>query len=1051
MARDSTPPAAAASHSALLSRGQGLLVAEDQLRQYDDLVRTHLAAINRNRRRAPITLRYFQYLAALATEHYLRLRSEGRAALLASLNETVDSFNESVATAQPILPRFDDRDLDRLAFWMATGSGKTLLLHLNYRQYLHYEKRALDNILLVTPNEGLSDQHIRAAHRSGISAERFGAPPRLASNPIRVIEITKLVEEKRGAGVSVPVDAFEGRNLIFVDEGHKGSGGEAWRKVRDALAATGFTFEYSATFGQALAAAKDDQLTQRYGKAILFDYSYRWFYEDGHGKDFRILDLERDEGNANARDILLLGGLLTFHEQGTVFDRDRVAFAPYHIGRPLWAFVGGTVSGVNREGGKRRSDVLNVCRFLHRFLSDRHWAEHGIQRILDGTVSEVLGKDRDFRDRLQVLRSRQQSPSELYDEICRSTFHTSGGGALQLCRVKRSDGEFVLRATGVDRPFGVVTVGDPSALLRLARNEAADLVGPDDAVSDPLFSTINDSDSPIRVLVGAKKFIEGWNSWRVSSMGLLNIGRAEGSQIIQLFGRGVRLRGLDFTMKRSQAFPGIPHPPRLPVLETLQIFGVRSSYMAKFREHLLDGRVPIPVRLPLPVRVRSGLLRRGLVIPRVEASFLDESAAFWIGSEPGFEGVTLDITVRVREVRSGGAETFEEVAAARPTPERIPEAKLRLLDWEAVRLALLDHVRVRGYRSAVVREADLLHVARKRCRLAAPVGVLRRETWDGVERLQDAVIRVLRKYVDHEWRRRKQRWEAGRMTFLELTAKDRNLTLGQDLEAGESPHMVLAVSADDADEIRKDVSRLVSAQDSLTDPSQLGLRRLRCLEFDQHLYEPLLTEGPTAQARWGASPPALNEGEARFVRNLKEFGDAGGFARYGAEVFLLRNLTRGAGIGFFETHGFYPDFVLWLLKDDRQHLVFIEPHGMLPAPAYQNDEKARLHERLPELARQATKRSGGLDARLDSYILSRTPFQKLRPNYDSGDWDKERFEKHHILFFPEDEASSSWPYLERIFTDQLGASASVAAGAAGSNHDSVLATSDRSASEDGAP
>ena len=64
---------------------------------------------------------------------------------------------------------------------------------------------------------------------------------------VQVIEITKLVEGKRG-GVSVPVEAFEGRNLIFVDEGHKGSGGEAWRKYRDALGTTGFTFEYSTTF-----------------------------------------------------------------------------------------------------------------------------------------------------------------------------------------------------------------------------------------------------------------------------------------------------------------------------------------------------------------------------------------------------------------------------------------------------------------------------------------------------------------------------------------------------------------------------------------------------------------------------------------------------------------------------------------------------------------------------------------------------------------------------------------------------------------------------------
>ncbi len=31
-------------------------------------------------------------------------------------------------------------------------------------------------------------------------------------------------------------------------------------------------------------------------------------------------------------------------------------------------------------------------------------------------------------------------------------------------------------------------------------------------------------------IMRAKKFIEGWNSWRVSNMGLLNIGRSEGAQ-----------------------------------------------------------------------------------------------------------------------------------------------------------------------------------------------------------------------------------------------------------------------------------------------------------------------------------------------------------------------------------------------------------------------------------------------------------------------------------------------------------------------------------------
>ena len=45
--------------------------------------------------------------------------------------------------------------------------------------------------------------------------------------------------------------------------------------------------------------------------------------------------------------------------------------------------------------------------------------------------------------------------------------------------------------------------------------------------------------------------LKGWNSSRVSTMGLINVGRTEGSEIIQLFGRGVRLRGCDFCLKQT--------------------------------------------------------------------------------------------------------------------------------------------------------------------------------------------------------------------------------------------------------------------------------------------------------------------------------------------------------------------------------------------------------------------------------------------------------------------------------------------------------------------
>lgn len=48
----------------------------------------------------------------------------------------------------------------------------------------------------------------------------------------------------------------------------------------------------------------------------------------------------------------------------------------------------------------------------------------------------------------------------------------------------------------------------------------------------------------------------------------------------------------------------------------------------------------------------------------------------------------------------------------------------------------------------------------------------------------------------------------------------------------------------------------------------------------------------------------------------------------GVDVFLLRNESRGRGMGFFEAENFYPDFILWLVEGKKQSLSFIEPHGL---------------------------------------------------------------------------------------------------------------------------
>ena len=134
----------------------------------------------------------------------------------------------------------------------------------------------------------------------------------------------------------------------------------------------------------------------------------------------------------------------------------------------------------------------------------------------------------------------------IYDKILRDLFQTSGrGGHLVLERVKGDTGEILLKVSNSTVYFGEINVSGASELCTsLAKNgELTELleVRAEGNTALPMFDSIKNSDSTINLLIGAKKFAEGWDCWRVSVLGLLNVGKTEGTQIIQLFGRGVRL------------------------------------------------------------------------------------------------------------------------------------------------------------------------------------------------------------------------------------------------------------------------------------------------------------------------------------------------------------------------------------------------------------------------------------------------------------------------------------------------------------------------------
>ncbi len=990
--------------SRLLSRGDQCRLSEAELARYDQNIRGHLAAMNRERLEK-ISLRYFQFVATLYTEIYLdRLMNQPKR-LLATLNRFVAERNAKRMAGETPDPRFAEDDLQKLAFWMATGSGKTLLMHLNYRQFLHYNQQPLDNVLLVTPNEGLTEQHLEQFAVSGIPAERFDLQNSglLASqrHVVRVIEITKLVEQKKGGGASVPIEAFQGNNLIFVDEGHKGSGGEAWRGYRDALGATGFTFEYSATFGQALHAAGNDELTQEYAKAIGFDYSYRYFYGDGFGKDFSILNLRRTS-RAEETDVLLLANLLSFYEQVRYFGGHNDTLHPYNLANPLWLFIGRKVEAIYTEHGKKRSDVLTVVQFLHRFLQNAQgWSVQTIDKILKGDSGLKMESGADiFANDLRTLKGNRVSAAGYFADIVKRIFRAGSPAGLEMNSIRSADGELGLRVHGASAYFGLIYVGDASAFRSLVEEHAPDVETGEEVISGPLFPTVNRIDSDLHMLVGAKKFIEGWDSWRVSSMCLLNVGRSEGSEIIQLFGRGVRLKGLNGSLRRSTAIPGREHPKDIRILERLNIFAVRADYMSQFRDYLEREGVDTGgmIELELPLWNHKKFLSEELYVPQWPRESTFQEGTICVLAVDDKAVVRHDISARIETIVGSGG-SIQDGGAAGGVTRRIPKESLALLDWQKVHNEVVTHKEISGYRNLLIPPgaARMIMEAHDPAMyaLVAPLEIVHPERFEGINTLEIVVVEIMKRYTDSFYRLAQRRWDAEHLEYRTLSARETNF---EDYK--------VRVPRSDPDLVQKIQKLIEERVKRLRD----SVRELPNLYFERHIYQPLLVQ-PTDDI--STSPPGLNASEKQFVEDLRQCCSSEKDERLkGKQIFLLRNLSRGKGIGFFESAGFYPDFILWIKSGKTQRIIFVEPHGMLHETPPQANEKVGLHRKLKADTGPALKKLPGVS--VDAFVVSRTSYDTLRKKWvhdDGTAWSRKECADEHVLF---PERDSDYDYIAEM-------------------------------------
>ncbi|HDK5263273.1 TPA: DEAD/DEAH box helicase family protein [Klebsiella pneumoniae] len=1044
-------------------------VPEADLRRYDLNIVAHWQAITERRNKLEgheLQMKYFQYLSLLFTELYLDWYFNHRQDLLDGLNEEMALYRAEVG-AEPFRD-FEADDLNKIAFWNATGSGKTLLLHVNIHQYLHYFQAGRsgsypDKIILLTPNEGLSRQHLEELELSGFGFSQFfnkaQTPPR---GTIEIIDINKLGDEM--GDKTVAVDAFEGNNLVLVDEGHRGTGtaAGAWMARRDALVRGGFAFEYSATFGQAVAKglivekAEEEQLKSKwkltypgqrfnlasakadtalalssedkrrtriiatreiYAKCILFDYSYKFFYEDGYGKESLILNMNGDayEQADNARKYFT-ACLLAYYQQLWLWGMHRDKLADFNIEKPLWVFVGNTVSG-------EESDILEVVSFLADFLNNNAQIKTWLADLIADKAQILDAKGNNiFSGRFTPLMGFGGRIDDLYADILLRVFNASARQRLKLVNIKSSKGELALRV-GDAEPFGLINIGDDAKFFGLA--ESTDTFDSErDDFGGALFGTLNNKDSRLNVLIGSRKFTEGWSSWRVSTMGLLNMGKGEGSQIIQLFGRGVRLKGKDFSLKRSLTHER-PKGLHLDKLETLNIFGVKADYMAAFKDYLREeGITPSDEVLELDFPTRANLPKGKLKTLALKDGYKDnQRQGFkrthfpWLYEIPAeFQGkikpphVALDLYPRVEALSSKGSVAVSATEARNKA--KLNQTLFATFNWDRIYLALQEYKIQRSWSNLRLerqRLIDFCSDAQDWYTLFIPAAELVVTNFADIRRQEDILLRLLTDYTDRFYNSLKKGYEG---QFYDITHIDEEhgsmLNLYQfEIENSDDGLEYLA---------KLEVLKKLVTEGRIGEANQWSAPHMVAISFDRHLYYPLLALEDKDAVPLKLRPLAFDApSEWEFVRDLETFYNSseGKEAIGPRSLYLLRNADREEkGLGFALAGNFYPDFLLWLVDDasGKQWLTFVDPKGLRNLDL--SHPKLGLYKEVKALeatlAEQA--KAGEAPLVLNAFVLSPTKFSDL---LNVGDpIRKAELESRNVLFM-EDGAST---YLKKLFS-----------------------------------
>lgn len=445
------------------------------------------------------------------------------------------------------------QDIARASFWMATGSGKTIVMIKLIALINEFIKNKLlpkKPIMLLAPNDKILNQFktniakYNSIHSNFIKIkdlkdfESLEKEVSLLNEAVVYFARSDLIESEENVGKDKKAKRLSYKDYfnqdgwyLLLDEAHRGDSKTSLRKSYYHELAKGFTqeddfskgfvFNFSATFEDEI-----DFITCAY------NYNLQKFNQDGYGKNIAILNEKLDFKNENNDEIKIKTILESFVIFNAIIKTKEELFLKgldfkYH--NPLIIAVSDKVN--TQDAGikayfkailsvlKNKIDIQNLALKLYEKLENQN---------LYFSANELSDE---FLNHIKNANN---------DELRKNIFYASSNANLECYSIKGNDKELAFQSKNSNKPFMLLNISNAKEwekefLLELGVESIKD-------ISQSYFEEINNENSPINIMLGSKVFSEGWDSNRVNLISFINIGSINAKKyVLQTIGRGIRI------------------------------------------------------------------------------------------------------------------------------------------------------------------------------------------------------------------------------------------------------------------------------------------------------------------------------------------------------------------------------------------------------------------------------------------------------------------------------------------------------------------------------